>query len=795
MIDDTSSRYDVTAPRARGLHIGDNGTQVNIFGDRPEPAWPIGVGRVPPLADCWQLRPDEQALLPGCDGQAVVLTQVLSGMGGVGKTQLAAGWATTLWQRRSVDLLLWVDAGSRQSIAAAYAQAATACGADPRLDSEPAAQWLLRWLADSGKRWAVVLDDLTRPADLTGLWPPATGTGSVVVTTRRSDSALRRDNRVLVQVGLFTPTQAHEYLAAKLKNHPSLADDIAGLGDDLGHLPLALAQAAAYMIDRDMSCGAYRRRLADRRRGLEHFLPEPESLPDEHRATVAATWSLSIEHADTLRPAGLARPLLRLASLLDPNGVPALMLTAQPVLVWLSAAAGVQVTADDVRDAVRNLHLLSLATHDPGNPARSLRVHALIQRATHDQTPPGTRDSATLAAADALQSVWPDIETDADLGQALRANTEHLHHTNPDPLWTPDSGVHAALFTAGTSLGEAGQVTAAADYYQRLHQTAHQRLGPDHPDTLTTRNDLADWIGQAGDAGGAVTAFEQLLADRLRVLGPAHPHTLNTRHNVARWRGHAGDAGGAVTAFEQVLVDDLRILGPDHPDTLTTRNNLAYWRGQAGDPAGAVTAFEQQLADFLRLLGPDHPHTLTTRNNLAHWRGQAGDADGAVTAFEQVLADRLRVLGPDHPQTLNTRNNLALWRGQAGDPAGAVTAFEELLADRLRVLGPNHPDTLTTRSNLADWRGQAGDADGAVTAFEQVLADRLRLLGPDHPHTLTTRNNLAHWRGKAGDADGAVTAFEELLADRLQLLGPDHPHTLATRNNLAHWRNDAAGNA
>ncbi|MEU8004406.1 hypothetical protein AB0B66_24890 [Catellatospora sp. NPDC049111] len=210
-----------------------------------------------------------------------------------------------------------------------------------------------------------------------------------------------------------------------------MADDIGGVAADLGYLPLALAQAAAYMIDREITCSTYRVRLADRRRSLEHFLPEPESLPDEHRATVAATWSLSIEHADTLRPAGLARPVLRLASLLDPNGIPAPVLTAAPVLDWLSAAAGARVTADDVYDAVRNLHLLNLATHDPGNPARSLRVHALIQRATRDQTPTGARDNATLSAADALQAVWPPVETDPDLGQALRANTEHLHHTNP----------------------------------------------------------------------------------------------------------------------------------------------------------------------------------------------------------------------------------------------------------------------------------------------------------------------------------------------------------------------------
>jgi hypothetical protein len=66
------------------------------------------------------------------------------------------------------------------------------------------------------------------------------------------------------------------------------------------------------------------------------------------------------------------------------------------------------------------------------------------------------------------------------------------------------------------------------------------------------------------------------------VLGPDHPDTLTTRINLAGMRGQAGDPAAAAAAYEDLLADRLRVLGPDHPDTLTTRNNLAYWRGQMG---------------------------------------------------------------------------------------------------------------------------------------------------------------------------------------------------------------------
>ncbi|MEU8004409.1 tetratricopeptide repeat protein [Catellatospora sp. NPDC049111] len=788
--------FSVDASGTQGQQTGEHNTQHNHFyGASPHVARSVRVGVVPPLADCLQDRQAEQEALSEGSGTTTVLvqTRVLSGMGGVGKTQLAAGHAEHLWEQRLLDVLVWVPAASRVSVVDSYTDAARQLGVDGGLAGEQAAARLLGWLAATDRRWLVVLDDLADPDDVRDLWPPRNPAGSVVVTTRSRDAALTGNGRRLVDVGLFTPQQSHDYLTTRLVAHQTLADDIPGLAADLGHLPLALAQAAVYMANQQRTCSWYRTAYADRSRQLTQLAPH--RLPDQHRDTVAATWSLSIEQADTLHPAGLARHILRLACLLDPNGIPAPVLTAPPVLTWLSNSADMHVTADDVYDAVRNLHLLNLATHDPGNPARSLRVHALIQRAAHDQTDQAARDSATVAAADALQAVWPEIETDPDLGQALRTNTEHLHHTNPDPLWTRQSGAHSVLFAAGTRLGETGQVTAAAGYYQRLHQTAHQRLGPDHPDTLATRNNLTRWRGEAGDPAGAAAGFEQLLADRLRVLGPDHPNTLTTRHFLARWRGEAGDPAGAAAALEKLLADELRVLGPDHPETLTTRANLAYWRGEAGDPAGAAAGFEQVLADRLRVLGPDHPETLATRSNLARWRGHAGDPAGAAAGFEQVLADRLRVLGPDHPSTLTTRANLAYWRGRAGDPAGAAAAFEQVLADFLRVLGPDHPDTLTTRANLAHWRGEAGDPTGAAAGFEQLLADRLRVLGPDHPNTLTTRANLARWRGDAGDPAGAAAAYEQLLADRLRVLGPDHPNTLTTRHNLAYWRRQAVGSS
>ncbi|MCA1219383.1 FxSxx-COOH system tetratricopeptide repeat protein [Streptomyces sp. 8L] len=745
---------------------------------RTPAAWPHQVGVIPPRAQSFQHRSeaDRVRAAAGAGGTAV-LTQVLTGTGGVGKTQLAADYARAAWDGGEVDVLVWISASSRSAIAAGYAQAGVeVLAADPG-DPEQAARAFLAWLEPkAGRRpcrWLIVLDDLADPADLRGWWPPAGRHGRTLVTTRRREAALTGAGRRRVAVGLFTPRESAAYVTAVLASHDrdEPADQISGLAADLGHLPLALAQAAAYLIDADLTCASYRELLAGRIRRLADLLPESGALPDDQTATVAATWSLSVERADRVRPSGLARPMLQLGAFLGPNGIPASVLTAGPALAHLgehrtAAADGgtgepAAVSAEDAGLALRALHRLSLIDHTPQDPRQAVRVHQLIQRATRDTLAPDQFDRIARTAADALVSAWPATEADAALAQTLRSNAEALTAYAGDALHRPDA--HRLHQRVGESLGNSGRPGAAVLHFQRLADGAARRLGSGHPETLALRAHLADWRGKAGDAAGAAAELEEL-ADALgRAFGTDHPGVLATRHNHAYLLGEAGDAAGAVAAMEHLLRDETRVLGPDHPGVLATRESLASWRGKLGDAAGARAAFEAVLEDQLRVLGPDHPRLLITRGNLAYWQGRSGDTAGAATVFAALVEDNLRVLGPDHLDTLTARNNLAMCRREAGDAAGAATAFTELLADRARVLGPDHPDTLVTHNNLALCRLDEGDTAGAATAFAALLEDYGRVLGPAHPDTRAVRDNLASCRREAGDA--AADTAEEAAGD------------------------------
>ncbi len=306
----------------------------------PNVSWPLLVGKVPPLASAFQGRGGPRARIDAARASAagVVLTQVLSGGGGVGKSQLAAWYADQAIRNRT-DLVVWVDASTPEAVVSAYAEAAAllqAPGAD-RPGPESAARALLDWLSTTQRSWLVVLDDITDPEAVAGWWPVShTGTGWVLATTRRRDEALFGNGRARIDIDVYESEESAAYLERRLgRKHAHLLDDGAGaLAEHLGHLPLALSIAAAYLIEKEKTCSEYLELFRARKARLAELLPGPD--PDGYRREVAVTLLLALDAAQASEPLGLAVPAIRLAALLDPAGHPDALWTT-PAVTGISA--------------------------------------------------------------------------------------------------------------------------------------------------------------------------------------------------------------------------------------------------------------------------------------------------------------------------------------------------------------------------------------------------------------------------------------------------------------------------
>ncbi|RKT09333.1 tetratricopeptide repeat protein [Streptomyces sp. 1114.5] len=812
-----------------------------------EPPWPLQVGVMPAIADAFQDRGLTETVADAAGGGGpVVLCQVLAGMGGVGKTQLAAHHAHSLLEAGSLDLLLWVTASSRQAVRQAYTQAAAqVAGGDPA-DFDAAPELFLAWLSTTSKRWLVVLDDVQDAGDLARLWPPRRASGQVVVTTRRRDPLWFADGRTQIEVGLFSPAETLAYLRRRLRRWcPAEGDDeLAALGEDLGRLPLALAQAASYLIDsaRSGMTSSHYREMVRSRRPLAELAPN--QLPDDQTSTLAAVLALSLERAD-LHSLGQATPVLQLASWLDPHGIPDRILTAPSARAFIARqarraeaaeaadAAGASapgatgrrllrfrkarktrgahsarsarkapplptpdVSAHRVALVLEILHRLSLADHLPAGPDRSfglLRVHALVQHAAHDTLGTGLLTSLARTTAFAVREAWPAVETSQALAQALRACTAALHRKAGPHLWADPTGKAAgALLRAGVSLADSGQSAAALQYFEQLGSEAGTHIGFQHPTLLTIRLELARCLGSMGDDPAAIRGLEDVLTDMRRVHGPDHPSTLAAQAALAEQYGKAGDFATATRVYD-VVASHLSHTSPSGHDTITSLAKLAHWQGESGRPEAAARALRRLAGFSTAALGEDAPQTLAVSARAAHWLGHAGNPLSAVHTLGSLLVTSRLRLGEQHPYTLALRLDHAHWMGVVGEVGWAIAELEALLPDMRRVLGDDHPDTVRVQFEHAHWLlGSGHDADGA--RMLSVLATELTAaLGARHPHAFEARRHSAHAVGVSGDPRGAAAAFRELHLEWSTALGEDHPRALALWQQFLRWQGEESG--
>jgi tetratricopeptide (TPR) repeat protein len=761
-------------------------------------AWPVLSGTIPSLADGYTRRPETgpgpwESLHPG---QTVILgpdrdaRALAMGRDGTGKTQLAAAFARKLWACAGLDLLVWLDAGSRDRIVMGYARAlADIRVAAPPGKPEAAAVQFLAWLAGTGKRWLVVLDGLAEQADAEGLWPRGPG-GQVLVTTSltglvpspaRAGTAARapasRTSRPLpVAVGSFSQREAMEYLSGRLNYDPYQASGSLDLAISMDLLPAALALAVAYMLDSGHDCGRYRLDYEKYRRNRDGGIASDPLAP---------AWVLAVERAQQLAPAQLAWPALKLAAVLGPAGIPGAVLTSSAACSYLAGQQAVS-HSDEVgaQAAFSNLERLGLVTIEPQDEIRTVRMPSALVSSVRQGMSPADLRQAVQAAADAICQAWPDSQSQADMEQALRDCAVSVRRCDELTLW--NKGCHPLMVRAGQSLDRAPMAETAVIWWRDLAARSAKYHGAGSLLTLQLRERLASAAAATGRTDEAISLREELSADIDEVAGPEHPQAIAARASLARLLRSADRLSEAIALGSRVTADSEYVLGPADAQTTASLRELACAYFDAGHYREAIGVFQRCLSLRAQTLGQVHAETLSVRRQLAEAYRQAGQDSEALSLYQKTFTQIQNDVGTGHPDTVAAREHLAIAYYRAGRADQAAATLEQALAEWRRVPGSGPRNTIATRANLAAIYCLTGNLKQAIQLYQSQIADLEQINGPAHSDTLHARWNLAAAYHKARRIPDAIELGQATLADCERALGTGHPETLTTRTNLAH---------
>jgi DNA-binding SARP family transcriptional activator len=615
--------------------------------------------------------------------------QVLIGLGGMGKTSLARAYAQRYQEQ--YELIWWIRAENPEAVAGEFRALLDIVAPQyAQLSGDPV-QAVHAVLANRTEPWLLVIDNVAEPEALRGLLPAA-GAGDVLVTSRAGTWPDRRMVRPVAPL-----TSRHAVRLVTMLSGDSDQATAAVLADELGALPLALAQAGCYVANSALDLGGYLALYRSCRTELHQQGRAPD-YPD----TVATTWQLAFEQ---LCPS--ARALLNLLAWYAPDTIPLDRL--------LSSDTDHRELPEPVNTLLRPLLLDPLHRHRAitelityglltrAGPAGSVTVHRLVQAVTADQLTAGDDYRHWVEAAAALLAgvcpLWPAPRVSITVWQSVQTHVRAvIKHLQPDQ--------HISLNLRNTLVGWTGlngDFVRARELAAAVVDDMLRVLGPDHRHTLLTRVDLAYWIGQAGDTQRAQEEAAAVAEDMTRVLGPDHRHTLFARGGVVRWTALSGDFLRARELAAALDEDAQRVLGADDPYMLLGRAQLARWTGEAGDLCRARELTAAVVEDTQRVLGADDRYTLAARALLVRWTGQAGDVEGARELAAALVEDDERVLGAGHRHTLLARGDLAHWTGEAGDVVRAGELAATLIEDMVRTFGHDHPDTRAAQMRLAKW--------------------------------------------------------------------------------------------
>jgi tetratricopeptide (TPR) repeat protein len=763
--------------------------------------------------------------------------QPLYGLGGVGKTEIAAEYAYR--HRADYDLCWWIRCEREEAIV----NSLLALGRMMQLpDFRPEERDYSLTLVDAALRngdpfssWLLIFDNATNAEMIAPFIPQ--GPGHVIITSRDSfwRKALRSDG---IEVGEFQPEETVKFLQRRVPSLEPVIPAAAALPDEvesaraetgkrlheaselatqLANLPLAAEHAASYLVETSTSPSDY---LELYRANAHKLFATDLDIPYPH--AVATTWSVS---SQTISPD--ADSVFKLLAFFAPEPIYEELLLRPGRTAGLALPDRLEIVLGDLtlfRRATRELHRFSLIKF---NAVRNVfQVHRVVQAVTQGQLErddPEAAKAYRAAAHTLLAASDPDAPDRDDSEEAYERSRQHLigsgalESANPlvrqlirnqvrrlhrrggfaeslslgEPalaIWLAkfgdDSETLSLAVEVGFALRRIGRWQEALDLDETTLALLKEKFGEEDHAYLTCARSFGTDLAMLGRYTEALENDQNLLELYDRVYQFEDLDSLQLRNNIAVSLRCLGQFDEALEYDRQVYLVRTRILGPTDTGTLTSRFAVARDLRRLASYEEALTEIRAVNDLLVQKNEPWGQFRLLAGVDLAISLRRAGYLEDALNVAEDLLPRYQRMFGEDNRETLWAYINLMMDRRRTGDLAGAEDLGRRAVAGWDKI-DENHPNTASAAGNLAVVLRERGNPTEARELNERAMKDFTAGFGADHPSTLIAMTNLASDLAMLGEARKARELGELTWRATSRTRGANHLSTLTVAANLA----------
>lgn len=681
----------------------------------------------------------QKALVSGKSGDSCKI-RAISGLGGIGKTQTAIEFAYR--NADEYDAVLWVRAGSRETMNADFASLAKTLNLPDKekMNQFQAIEAVKNWLLNYD-RWLLIFDNADNVDNVAMVFNvlPRRYSGAVLLTTCSQHAephikAIEMEKLsqsegvtfLLLRTSTDENVDSEENLSAPERNA------LYKLWEVMDGLPLALDQAGAYIKTAQCSFHKYVALYSKHRKAL---LVERGSHNPEHQEAVATTWELSFQRIERENPA--AAELLRLCAFLAPDAIP------EQLIVWGTAHCTPQleklaVSDKSLNDAIKTLHSYSLLQRDP--TTQTLQIHRLVQAVLIDDMSVEVRNEWKQRVIHILNAAFPEapFQEWGRCGQLLphvqTCAIEIEHEPKGIQLEAAD------LFDrTGSYLREQGQYIEAESLLKLALLLRKQHLRADDLAIATSLSSLAGLYFYQDSYREATPLVKSAFAIRQQRLGAEHPETIESLKHLALLYLRQEQYEQAEPLLRQSLSISERSTGHDSLATANIMSSLAILYLEQGQYDRAEPLLKKAFSINKRHLGAKHPATARTMENLAFLYLKQGRYRRVEPLLYRAFSIHALYSGFESPDIAYPLFGLAeLYRVQKQYEPSELFHLR-VLSIRQQCLGEKHLDTAESLQGLADLYRESARYEEAAPFYVQALTIREKILGWESPSILKAR--------------------------------------------------------